>query len=110
MPGWYEIKKYSSGSHRFLLKTTASGTILESGAYESLDQAQQAIARLRECCAAPERFKRHMSPGGKNYFSLRDSAGSELLKSKLYDSESARDHAIEMVAKAGASKELRPHD
>jgi uncharacterized protein YegP (UPF0339 family) len=109
MPGWYEVKKLNSGTHRFLLKSTASGTLLESRAYESLDQAQQAISSLRNCCATPERFKRHMASGGKNYFSLRDTSGAEFLQSKLYDSEAARDHAIELIAQAGLSHELRPH-
>lgn len=110
MPGWYEVKKLNSGTHRFLLKTTASGTLLESRAYENMEQAQHAMGLLRDCCATPERFKRHMASGGKNYFSLRDKSGAEFLQSKLYDSEAARDHAIELIATAGVSSELRPHN
>lgn len=110
MSGWYEVKILSSGAHRFLLKTTAGGVLLESSAYENLDQAEQAIERLRGCCATPESFKRHMSPGGKNYFSLRDKSGTECFQSKLYDSEPARDQAIAMIAAAGISTARRPHN
>ncbi|EIM13321.1 YegP family protein [Pseudomonas chlororaphis] len=109
MPGWYEIKKNSSGSHRFLLKTTASGTLLESGCYESLDKTEQAIQDLSSSCASLERFRRHMASCGKSYFSLRDKSGAVLLQSKLYDSEATCDKAIEMIARAGINGEIRPY-
>ncbi|MFV3307453.1 DUF1508 domain-containing protein [Pseudomonas sp. NY15181] len=109
MPGWYEIKELNSGNRRFLLKTTAHGTLLESGYYPSQEAAEHAINSLRGCCGSPERFKRQMASSGKNFFVIRDNTGAELLKSKLYDSEATRDQAIATIAQAGLSNELRPH-
>lgn len=109
MPGWYEIKELSSGNRRFLLKNSAHGTLLESLAYPTKEAAEQAIGSLRSCCGSVDRFKRQMSPGGKNFFVIRDNTGAELLKSKLYDSEAAREQAIATIAQAGLSTELRPH-
>jgi uncharacterized protein YegP (UPF0339 family) len=107
MPGWYEIKELSSGTRRVLLKNTAHGTLLESHAYPTQEAAEQAIASLRSSCAAVERYKRQMSPGGKNFFVIRDNTGAEVHKSKLYDSEAAREQAIAVIAQAGLSTELR---
>ena len=109
MPGWYEIKELSSGNRRVLLKNTAHGTLLETLAYPTQEAAEQAINSLRSSCAAVERYKRQMSPGGKNFFVIRDNTGAELLTSKLYDSEAARDQAIATIAPAGLSSELRAH-
>ncbi|MGK0162532.1 YegP family protein [Pseudomonas mosselii] len=107
MPGWYEIKKDSNGNHRFLLKSTASGTLLESGTYHDLKKVELAVQSFSAGCAAPERFRLHMAPCGKNFFSVHDKSGAELLRSKLYDSEISRETAIGLIAQAGINGTVR---
>ncbi|SDI26974.1 Uncharacterized conserved protein YegP, UPF0339 family [Pseudomonas delhiensis] len=107
MSSWYEVKANSTGTFRFRLRCPEGRMLIESSAYDSKNDAVGAIERMSQVCASPDRYKRVIHSSGKNYFSLKDKANEEIITSHLYDSERARDQAMELIAQMGQSKEVK---
>lgn len=106
MKSWYEIKENTMGRFRGYLKKSDGGVLLETISFPTKEEVLAVVGELRVQCQRVENFACHMAMGGKNYFSI-NKGKQQIYRSWLYDSEPAREAAIDEIAELAGTDSVR---
>ncbi len=94
MPGYYVIKKGSTGMFHFVLKADNHEVILTSETYSSKQGAQVGIASCRLNSPHDSRYDKRVSSANQPYFVLKAGNGEIVGNSQMYASSAGRDAGI----------------
>lgn len=94
MPGYYVIKKGSTGQYHFNLKADNNEVILTSETYTTKQNAQTGIASCQVNSPFDARYDKRTSSASQPYFVLKAANGEIIGNSQMYSSTAARDNGI----------------
>ena len=94
MPGYYVLKKNSSGQFHFVLKADNHEVILSSEVYSSKQGALTGIASCQANSPLDARYDKRTSSASQPYFVLKAANHEIIGNSQMYASTSGRDGGI----------------
>lgn len=98
-----EIQKGNNNKYLFQLKTSEGQTLLESIAFDSREEIDNAVAGLTNYGDAQGIIERKTNYKGNFLFNLKDRNGKIIGNSLLYDSEAGMENGISNLKKRIAS-------
>jgi len=102
----YELKR-SAGKYLFNLKGERHEVLLTSGFYPKKEEALAAIETVRKLGADVKSYELRRAATGSPFFVLKARANEVLVKSELFESESAAFRAMQTLTKQCATVDLR---
>lgn len=94
MPGYYVIKKGTTGLFHFVLRADNHETILTSETYSSKQGALAGIGSCQVNSPYDARYEKRVSSASQPYFVLKAGNGEIIGTSQMYASTSGRDSGI----------------
>jgi uncharacterized protein YegP (UPF0339 family) len=105
MAGYFKIETRQDGQFMFNLKTGAD-VILTSEAYTTRAACVNGIESVKKNASDDGRYRRTTTPDGMFRFALDAANGQAIGGSGYYETEAARDAAIEAVKKSAPDAEI----
>jgi uncharacterized protein YegP (UPF0339 family) len=93
--GKFVISKKKNGDYQFNFKGRNNQIILNSEGYFEKTNCRNGIERVKKYSQIDDRFRKTTTTDGKFYFELKGGNGLVMATSKLYESTSERDNALE---------------
>ncbi len=106
MAGHFEIETRPDGQFMFSLKV-GSEAILTSEAYTTKAACMNGIDSVKKNAPDEGRYVRTATPDGKSRFALDAANGQTIGASGYFETDSARDDAIEFVMKNAPDAEVQ---
>lgn len=97
MPTTFELKTNDENQYFFNFLNSQGELILISGDYGNKEEAMQAIKEVRTGSLMSNQIAAGKVPEGDTFFVIKDSAGSIIVKSVLYNSAMVFDNALHTV-------------
>jgi uncharacterized protein YegP (UPF0339 family) len=97
MPATFELKTNDENQYFFHFLNSSGELILMSGDYSDKEEAMQAIKEVRTGSLMSNQLAAGKVPDGDTFFVIKDSAGSIIVKSVLYNSTMVFDNALHTV-------------
>jgi uncharacterized protein YegP (UPF0339 family) len=102
----YELKR-SAGKFLFNLKGEQHEVLLTSGFFPKREDALAAIETVRKLGADSKSYEMRRAATGSPFFVLKARANEVLVKSEVYESESAAFRAMQVMTKQCSTVDLR---
>lgn len=97
MPATFELKTNDENQYFFNFLNSKGELILISGDYGYKKEAMQAIKEVRTGSLMSHQIAASKVPEGDTFFVIKDSAGTIIVKSVLYNSAMVFDNALHTV-------------
>jgi uncharacterized protein YegP (UPF0339 family) len=97
MPATFELKTNDDNQYFFNFLNSKGELILMSGDYGDKEEAMQAIREVRTGSLMSNQIAAGKVPDGDTFFVIKDTAGSIIVKSVLYNSAMVFDNALHTV-------------
>ncbi len=98
-----EIKKNSSNSYSFYLKSISGNTLLNSIDFSSEESLMEIVGKLNPLMEEQGVFERRTDHNGHFLFNLKDTEGNLIGQSTAYSSEAGMENGIKNLKKQLAS-------
>ncbi|MCK9607943.1 MAG: DUF1508 domain-containing protein [Methylomonas sp.] len=97
MPATFELKTNDENQYIFNFLSSKGELILMSGDYGNKEEAMQAIKEVRTGSLMSNQIAASRVPEGDTFFVIKDTAGTIIVKSVLYNSTMVFDNALHIV-------------
>lgn len=97
MPATFELKTNDEKQYFFNFLNSKGELILMSGDYGNKEETLQAIKEVRTGSLMSHQIAASKVPEGDTFFVIKDTAGTIIVKSVLYNSNMAFDNALHTV-------------
>ncbi len=105
-----KIRLYEqNGEHYFQFNSNDGNEILNSQAYQSEDARDNGVESVKSNSGNADRYENHQSNDGKYYFTLKAGNNQEIGRSPGFDTEAARQNAIDTLHRTGTGQSNDAH-